>query len=68
MFLIPTQAFRHFDARRKSKVSEGDLSDGLRRLGLELTTRQERALFQAMGERRVEERQEGTKQKRLSMS
>lgn len=43
------QAFRHFDARRKAKVSEADLSDGLRRLGLELTTQQERALFKAMG-------------------
>lgn len=43
------QAFRHFDTRRKAKVSESDLSDGLRRLGLELTTRQERALFEAMG-------------------
>eukprot|EP00752_Nemacystus_decipiens_P007715 g6898.t1 len=42
------KAFRHFDARRKAKVSEADLSDGLRRLGLELTTRQERALFKAM--------------------
>ena len=44
------QAFRHFDPRRKAKVSEADLSDGLRRLGLELTTRVERALFRAMGE------------------
>lgn len=43
------QAFRHFDARRKGKVSEADLSDGLRRLGLELPTSQERSLFSAMG-------------------
>ncbi|CAM9630579.1 unnamed protein product, partial [Ectocarpus sp. 4 AP-2014] len=42
------KAFRHFDARRKGKVSETDLSDGLRRLGLELTTRQERGLFRTM--------------------
>lgn len=45
-----TQAFRHFDTRRKGKLTEADLSDGLRRLGMELTTEQERALFSAMGE------------------
>lgn len=50
-FVAIRQAFRHFDARRKGKVSETDLSDGLRRLGLELTTRQERGLFRTMGKR-----------------
>lgn len=52
VFCFPMrQAFRHFDARRKGKVSETDLSDGLRRLGLELTIRQERGLFRTMGKK-----------------
>lgn len=48
-------------------MSEADLSDGLRRLGLELTTRQERALFKAMGERRDEEGRQGTEAERLDI-
>lgn len=65
-FVPIRQAFRHFDARRKGKVSETDLSDGLRRLGLELTTRQERGLFRIMGKRKRVEH--GSRPKRVPRS